>query len=182
MIFKKILILIILGVSVMVAFSSASAYPNKYELKVIREKIEASFVGLFQMWKEELYFEMYDHGQKKSKTIIEKSEFAQRMVELKWKPTLKPIQIQDIEIIYRNFAAIKCLIEFENKINQTQTVKKQIIFPAILENINWKFDLIQLIRSPYVGKYYVPPSPEPEKAEAVKAETEEVEVQAPAEE
>ena len=176
MVFKKIRLLL-LGISVMIAFSTVSAYPNKYELNVIKENIEISFVSLFQMWKEELYFEMYDHGQKKSKTIIGKAEFAQRMVELKWKPTLKPIQIQNIEIIYRNFAAIKCLIEFENKINETQTVKKQIIFPTILENINWKFDLIQLIRSPYAGKYYVPPPPPKTK----KVEPEKVVAQQPAE-
>ena len=166
MTFKKTFFLL-LGILLAMAWSSVSAYPNKYETKVIIEKIEISFNNLFQMWKEELYFEMYDHGQKKSKAIIAKPEFAQRMVELKWKPTLKPIKIENIDIIYRNFATIKCLIEFENKINQTQIVVKEIIFPAILEDINWKFDLIQLIRSPFIGKYYVPPPPKPKEAKKV---------------
>ena len=171
---------LLLGILLTMALNSVDAYPNKYEIKVIKEKIETSFSNLFQMWKEELYFEMYDHGQKKSRTIIAKPEFAQRMVELKWKPTLKPIKIENIDIIYRNFAAIKCLIEFENKINRTQIVVKEIIFPAILEDINWKFDLIQLIRSPFIGKYYEPPPPKPK--EPKKVEPANPVEQAPAEE
>ena len=132
------------------------------------------------MWKEELYFEMYDFGQNESKLIITKSEFAQRMVDLKWKPSLKPIEIVETKIIYRNFGSIKCMVEFENKVNQTQKVVKEVIFPVILQDINWRFNLIQLIRSPFVGKFYTPPPPKPKKQEE-KKETAPAEQEEPAE-
>ena len=129
---------------------------NKYERKEIRESILETFNELNQMWKEELYFEMYDFGQTKSKRILSKAEFAQRMVSLKWKPALTEIKLETVQIIYRNFAAVHCIIEFENKVNLTQKVIKRMIFPTILEERKWKFDLLQIIRIPFSGKQYAP--------------------------
>ena len=132
---------------------------NKYETKVITEEIEEAFKLLIDTWNEELYFEMYDFGQRDSQQRLTRGEFAQRMVELKWKPTLAPIKIDRIEILYLNYAVIYFWQEFENKVNVLEKVKKYLVFPVILENNRWKFDLTQLIRIPYEGKFKQPQPP-----------------------
>ena len=134
---------------------SATARMNKYETKVLKESISERFSQLIQMWKEELYFEMYDFGQVRSRAILSKAEFAQRMVDLQWKPALTEIKLETIRILYRNFVAVHCIIEFENKVNLAQKVTKRMIFPTILEKNGWKFDLLQFIRIPFGGTEYI---------------------------
>jgi hypothetical protein len=129
---------------------------NQYEMEIITEKIETSFELLIDTWNEELYFEMYDFGQRNSQKRLSRGEFAQRMVDLKWKPTLAPMKIDRIDILYRNFAVIYFWMEFGNKVNLLQKIKKYITFPIILENNDWKFDLTQLIRIPFEGKLEKP--------------------------
>lgn len=126
---------------------------NKHEIKIITEAIKTEFDLLIDSWNEELYFEMYDFGQRASQKRLSRGEFAQRMVELKWKPSLKEIKIDEIKILYMNFAVICFWQEFENKVNSLQKVEKYLIFPTILESDKWKFDLTQLIRIPYEGKF-----------------------------
>lgn len=124
---------------------------NFYEKELIRHKIEAAFQLLIQSWQEELYFEMYDFGQKESKNKLSKEEFAQRMVELKWKPGVGKanVVIKEIKLLYRNYGLVIVEIEYQHKTNTARVYRKQEIFPAILENNNWKFDLTQIIRIPY---------------------------------
>jgi hypothetical protein len=150
------LVLIFTAVIVLVAISSLQAAFNKYEVKVITENIETSFKQLIDTWNEELYFEMYDFGQRASQQRITRGEFAQRMVELKWKPTLEPVEIDKIDILYLNFAVIYFWQEFENKVNVLKKVKKYLVLPINLENNTWKYDLTQLIRIPYEGKFEKP--------------------------
>lgn len=137
---------------------------NKFEVKIMTENIQESFTLLIDTWKEELYFEMYDFGQRTSQRKLTRSEFAQRMVELKWKPSLKPIEIDRIELLYHNYAVIYFWQEFVNKVNTLRTIRKYMTFPTILEGGQWKFDLTQLIRIPYEGKFQKP-QPETEKEE-----------------
>lgn len=133
---------------------------NTHEIKVIKEKIQMSFDLLINTWNEELYFEMYDLGQRQSRMKLSRVEFAQRMVELKWKSSLKPVKIEKIDIIYHNYAIIYFFQEFENKVNSLRLIEKKMIFPAILEDGSWKFDLTQLINIPYEGKFFeAAPSP-----------------------
>ena len=148
-----------------------SAQPNHYESLVIKEKILNDFRILIDTWTEELYFEMYQLGDMGSKGILSQGEFAQRMVDLAWKPTLNPIKNEKINIIYRNFAAIEFDQEFENKVNQTQTIWKRMIFATVLENKTWKFDLKQLINIPYEGQI-IDPEEERKREEKAKAEAE----------
>jgi len=152
---KAIFLLFLLVFSV-----NAHADFNKYEIKIITERIESAFSLLIDTWNEELYFEMYDLGQRSSQMRLSRGEFAQRMVDLKWKPSLKPIRIDKIEIIYMNYAAIYFWQEFENKVNMLQKVEKYMTLPTILESNNWKFDLTQLIRIPYEGKFKEQPPKE----------------------
>lgn len=137
----------------------ATPKPNHYEMRIIRADILNSFRELTNMWKEELYFDMYDLGQEKSNKLLSKVEFAQRMVDLQWKPSISPEVIEDLRIDYRSFGEIHSIIEFENKVNPTRRIKKQMIFLMVLENKVWKFDLTQLIRIPFGGKLYEPPPP-----------------------
>jgi hypothetical protein len=130
---------------------SLSAAPNHYEEQLIKETILKDFHGMIDTWKEELYFEMYDFGHSQSKALMSKTVFAQRMVDLKWKPAIKPLNDERVEIVYRNFAVIHFVQEFENKVNLTESLRKRMVFPAVLEKNGWKFDLTQLINIPYEG-------------------------------
>ncbi len=145
----------IMGFWVLILFTPApsQAHLNNYEIKVINDQIQKAFDLLIDTWNEELYFEMYDLGQYNSKKRLTRSEFSQRMVELKWKPSLKPINIDKIDILYRNFAIIYFVQEFENKVNSLNTVEKSMTFPVVLEGEYWRFDLTQLISIPYEGKF-----------------------------
>ena len=124
---------------------------NYYEQEVIQRDIRKTFNILIQSWQEELYFDMYDFGQQNSRKIITKESFAQRMVELKWKPGVgkKKVTIKKIKLLYRNYGLIFCDIEYHHKSIAKRHFKKEEVFPAILENNQWKFDLTQIIRIPY---------------------------------
>lgn len=150
------LALLFLTFCLLMTGANAQAAFNKHETKIITESIEESFKQLINAWNEELYFEMYDFGQRDSQQRITRSEFAQRMVELKWKPTLEQVKIDRIDILYLNFAIIYFWQEFENKVNVLKKVKKYMAFPLNLENNVWKYDLTQLIRIPYEGSFEKP--------------------------
>jgi len=140
--------------SLLLLHLNLSAQPNHYEEQLIQESILKDFHVMIDTWTEELYFEMYDFGSSQSKSIMSQGDFAQRMVDLKWKPAIKPLLEETVEIIYRNFAIIHFVQEFENKVNPTETVRKKMIFPAMMEKTGWKFDLTQLINVPYEGIVY----------------------------
>jgi len=145
----------------------ATSRPNFYETREIKKKIVEHFNELIDIWSEELYFEMYQYGTTRSRKRLNKIEFVQRLVDLHWKPSLKPIKDVEIKILYRNVAIIEFTQEFVNKFDQTRTVEKRMIFPTIMEGANWKFDLTQLINIPYEGRI-----PE-EKPKKVKVEVKE---------
>jgi len=131
----------------------ASADPNPYETRILKKQIMVSYTTLMDMWHEELYFDMYNLGQHASRKKLAKGEFAQRMVDLAWKPSLNPEEMRKMDILYRNFANLHVRVEFENKIDPTRKLLKDMVFTAILENKHWKFDLTQLIRIPYNGDF-----------------------------
>ncbi|NQU66152.1 MAG: hypothetical protein HQ517_17980 [SAR324 cluster bacterium] len=155
----------------LIAAENLSAQPNNYEEQLITEKILTDFNVLIDTWKEELYFEMYQLGDSQSKSILSKVEFAQRMVDLQWKPSINPLANVNVNIIYRNLAAIHFDQQYENKVNLTQTIWKRIIFSTVLENKTWKFSLKQLINVPYEG-LTIDPVEERKKAEKAKAAAE----------
>ena len=169
---KQICLFALLIPILLTAPSALQADFNKHEIKIINEQIEGSFKLLVDTWNEELYFEMYDLGQRKSQKRLSRGEFAQRMVDLRWKPTLKPIKIDKIDILYMNYAVIYFWQEFENKVNVMQKVDKYMVFPAILEGERWKFDLTQLIRIPYEGTFKEQPKEKPKEEVKEKPETE----------
>ena len=159
--FIKVLI-IALFLSANLFVVTASAEPNPYEDKLIKNQIKASFRHLMNIWKEELYFDMYDFGQKNSQKKLSKVEFAQRMVDLYWKPTLRSGAIEKIKLDYRSLAEVHSTIEFENKVNPERKIKKELFFIIIIENKKWKYNLAQLIKTPYDGKLAKPKIKKPE--------------------
>jgi hypothetical protein len=174
-----ILIMITLCWMVLAGSVNLSAQPNSYEETLIKEKILSDFHMLIDTWNEELYFEMYQLGDSLSKSILSQGEFAQRMVDLQWKPSLSELKNVTVKIIYRNLSAIHFDQEYENKINLTQTLWKRMIFPTVLESKTWKFDLKQLINIPYEGRL-IDPAEEKKKAAEAKAAKEKAEQQAAA--
>jgi len=133
--------------------TTAFGDPNPYEARILKKQIMVSYNALMDMWHEELYFDMYNLGQHGSRKNLEKNEFAQRMVDLAWKPSLKPDEMRKMDVLYRNFANLHVRMEFENKIDTTRKLFKDMVFTAILEDKQWKFDLTQLIRTPYNGEF-----------------------------
>ena len=142
---------------------------NFYESQEIKKKIIKDFKELIDIWTEELYFEMYQFGTTRSRKRLQKIEFVQRLVDLHWKPSLKPIKDDNVTILYRNFAIIEFTQEFTNKFDLTRTVEKRMVFPTILEGSTWKIDLTQLINVPYEGrvaeKMAAKKKPMPDKAD-----------------
>ncbi|MDH5560020.1 MAG: hypothetical protein OEY59_04105 [Deltaproteobacteria bacterium] len=149
-----LLFIVFCGISVS---SRASDLPNSYEIKSIREQVLVSFHSLMDMWREELYFDMYGLGLSDDKKIISKVEFAQRMVDLYWKPSLKPEIIENAIVDYRTLVEIHAVIEFEHKVNPGRRIKRRMFFLGILENNKWNFSLRQLIKAPFSGKPYSEP-------------------------
>jgi len=168
---KKRIVLAIFCLLVAFLPATLTAQLNHYESQLIKEKILNDFQVLIDTWTEELYFEMYQLGDARTKAIMSQVEFAQRMVDLRWKPALQPLQNIKISIIYRNFAAIQFDQQFENKVDQTQKIWKRMIFSSVLENKTWKFDLKQLINIPYEGQI-TDPEAERKAAEKARAEAE----------
>ena len=120
-----------------------------------QRKIEAQALDAFQrimtLWQEEAYFELYDHGTAASKARIRREDFAERMVKLDWIPSgeinprfLKP------EFRFRTMIYIQARIPYRNKFNVGEPFTKEQTVQMLLEDGEWRIDLIQLIRSPYV--------------------------------
>lgn len=129
------------------------AEPNPYETKILRKQVMTQLMSLMDMWKEELYFDMYDLGQRAAKKRLSKAEFAQRMVDLAWKPALTENDVKSVRILYRNYVLLDVRVNFEYKLNPNRRLLKDMTLTAILEEKGWKFDLTQLIRVPFAGKF-----------------------------
>lgn len=131
---------------------------NRYEQELIHKHIVNNLKQMVQLWQEELYFELYDHGQQQSQTVLKKGEFAQRMVDLRWRPKVQSekTKIEEIKIFHRTYAAVIVSVHFQNKLNPDDSFVKKMIYPVVLEYENdkkkekeWKFDLLQLIKTPF---------------------------------
>ena len=112
------------------------------------------FEDFLQLWQEERYFELYKYGKQQSTNQITIEEFATRMVELDWVPvgllTEKKIEIS---YRYRTLLYVNTAIVFRHKSNFDLQFTKQQSFLLLKESGKWRFDLLQMIRSPF----YTPP-------------------------
>jgi hypothetical protein len=124
--------------------------PTPAEMETISKEMRLVFETFLQLWQEERYFEMYDFGKKQSKEILSLEEFATRMVELDWVPVgLSPEKPSEIYYRYRTLLYMNAHIVFRHKSFYDLQFTKPKAFLLQKEEGSWKFDLIQMIRSPY---------------------------------
>ena len=132
-------------------FSNARArQPTPAELEAIRKETKIVFQNFLQLWQEERYFELYEYGKRHSKKQLTKEEFATRMVEMEWVPVgLLPDNNPEVNYHYRTLLYIDVLILFRHKSLMDLQFSKQQSFLLLKEEGKWRFDLLQMIRSPF---------------------------------
>ena len=136
-------------------FSGAVArQPTPTELEAIQNETMVVFQDFLQLWQEERYFELYKYGKQQSINQITIEEFATRMIELDWVPVgLVPEKNPKISYYYRTLLYVNAAIVFRHKSNFDLQFTKQQSFLLLKESGKWRFDLLQMIRSPF----YSPP-------------------------
>ena len=128
------------------------AEPNTFEQRKIEAQALESFKRIVQLWQEEVYFELYDHGMAASKARISRADFAQRMVELSWVPEgdLNPTHLK-AQFRFRTVVYVTARVPYRHKFNPDNRFSKEQTLLLLQEDGQWKVDLIALIRSPYSG-------------------------------
>ncbi|MCH8884407.1 MAG: hypothetical protein IIA41_13050 [SAR324 cluster bacterium] len=129
---------------------TALAEPNVFERESIEQEALDAFRRMITLWREELYFELYEEGWAASRERVSLESFAERMVELAWLPQgelddkfLKP------DFRHRTMVYIQARLAFQHKFDPTQRFEKDHSALLLKENGRWRIDLVQLVRSPY---------------------------------
>ena len=123
--------------------------PTPAELEVISKETKIVFQNFLQLWQEERYFELYEYGKRHSKNQLTIEEFATRMVELDWVPVdLLPENNPEVNYRYRTLLYVDVAILFRHKSFIDLQFSKQQSFLLLKEEGKWRFDLLQMIRSP----------------------------------
>lgn len=146
-----LLLAALLGALLLVPAGSARAEPGLQEQHKIEAQAVEAFRRIMTLWREEVYFELYDQGTAASKARISREEFAQRMVQLEWLPEgeLNP-RFLKAEYRFRTMLYIQAHITYRNKFNVGEPFAKDQTVLLLQEDGQWHIDLIQLVRSPYV--------------------------------
>ena len=131
--------------------SNANArQPTPAELEAIRKETKIVFQNFLQLWQEERYFELYEYGKRHSRNQLTIEEFATRMVELDWVPAgLLSENIPEVNYRYRTLLYVDAAILFRHKRIMDLQFSKQQSFLLLKEEGKWRFDLLQMIRSPF---------------------------------
>lgn len=128
----------------------AVAEPNAFEQRAIEARALEGFRTILGLWKEELYFELYDMGIETSKLRLSREEFAQRMVELSWVPVGEPNpKFLKTAFRFRTMVYLSVRLRFAHKFNPETRFSKDHTFLLVWESGTWRIDLIRLIRSPF---------------------------------
>lgn len=140
----------LVAIGILTAAPPASGAPNHFEQRKIEAQALEAFRRILTLWREEVYFELYDQGMEASKARISREDFAQRMVQLEWLPQGEPSPRHfSAEYRFRTMAYVKVRVLYRNKFDPTRQVNKDQTFLLLQENGAWRVDLIDLIRSPY---------------------------------
>ena len=124
--------------------------PTPAELEVISKETKIVFQNFLQLWQEERYFELYEYGKRHSKNQLTIEDFATRMVELDWVPVdLLPENNPEVNYRYRTLLYVDVAILFRHKSFIDLQFSKQQSFLLLKEEGKWRFDLLQMIRSPF---------------------------------
>jgi len=126
------------------------AKPNPFEQKRIETEAQEAFRVIIQLWRQELYFELYDLGSESTQARIPREEFAQRMVELPFVPLgdLNPKYLKS-KLRYRSMVYVEARVDYRHKFNTSRTFHRDHSFLLLKEGKSWRVDLVQLIRAPY---------------------------------
>ena len=149
---KILFVILFLCLQSVVSFvpGAIARQPTPAELDAIRKDTRVVFKEFLQLWQEERYFELYKYGKKQSLEQITIEEFATRMVELDWVPVgLVSEKEAEISYRYRTLLYVNAAIIFRHKSNYDLQFTKQQSFLLLKENGKWRFDLLQMIRSPF---------------------------------
>lgn len=130
--------------------AAANAAVNRFEQEAIEAEAVEAFRAVHTLWREEVYFELYDTGTAASKGRISQTEFAQRMVESDWVPdgALNPRYLS-ATFRFRTMVYVTARLRFRNKFNPERTYEKDARLLLLKENGQWRVDLVQLIRAPF---------------------------------
>ena len=124
--------------------------PTPSELEAIRKETKIVFQNFLQLWQEERYFELYEYGKRNSRNQLTIEEFATRMVELDWVPVgFLPDKNLEVNYHYRTLLYVDVAILFRHKSFMDLQFSKQQSFLLLKEEGKWRFDLLQMIRSPF---------------------------------
>ena len=124
--------------------------PTPAELEAIRNETKIVFQNFLQLWQEERYFELYEYGKRHSKNQLSIEEFATRMVELDWVPVgLLTDNNPEVNYRYRTLLYVNAEILFRHKSFMDLQFSKKQSFLLLKEKGKWRFDLLQMIRSPF---------------------------------
>lgn len=131
--------------------SEARAEPNLFERGQIETEALEAFRVILALWKEELYFELYDLGSETTRNRISREDFAQRMVELSWVPhgELNPKYLNS-SFSFRTMVHVAARVQYRHKFNAAIEFHKDQSFILLEEEGVWRIDLVQLIRAPFV--------------------------------
>ena len=130
--------------------NASDRQPTPTELEAVRKETKIVFQNFLQLWQEERYFELYDYGKKHSRNQFTIEEFATRMVELDWVPVgLLPDINLEFNYRYRTLLYVDVTILFRHKSFMDLQFSKQQSFLLLKEEGKWRFDLLQMIRSPF---------------------------------
>ena len=152
--FRRLFLFCVLSIFIAVPGAFARQ-PTPFELQAIHKETKVVFLKYLQLWQEERYFELYKYGKKHSTDQISIEEFATRMVELDWVPVgLKTGKEPEISYRYLTLLYVNAAIVFRHKSIFDLQFTKQQSFLLLKESGKWRFDLLQMIRSPF----YIPPN------------------------
>ena len=126
------------------------AAPTRYEKQEVEAQALEAFRRIMDLWKEELYFELYDKGMESTKKQVSLEDFAQRMVELAWLPQgeLNPKFLKS-KFRFRTMIYVSARVKYRHKFNPDNTFFKDHTFLLLEEKGTWRIDLVQLVRAPY---------------------------------
>lgn len=135
---------------VVLAPQQARADPNRFEQHRIEAAAQEAFKAVLGLWREEVYFEMYETGMSTSKTRISQEDFARRMVELEWVPLEAPNpKFMSTEFHFRTVVYVSARLKFRNKFNPDLIYEKLQRMLLLKEEGQWRVDLVQLVRAPF---------------------------------
>ena len=130
--------------------NASDRQPTPAELEAIRKETKIVFQNFLQLWQEERYFELYEYGKRNSRNQLTIEEFATRMVELDWGPVgFRPEKNLEGNYHYRTLLYVDTAILFRHKSFMDLQFSKQQSFLLLKEDGKWRFDLLQMIRSPF---------------------------------